>query len=135
MPKDNEQPRWQVVEKDDFGTDWHQVRYDVYAMERFNTEEEAVEAAKKYLTHINCDNALTKAEKQSGAEAFMFTSEGCFLGALDGKDWYITYPKDILKSVNGKMTTVHTKGDPIEDPKYFELEGKTQVAVRPIPGT
>lgn len=130
MPK-----KFQIVEKDDFGTDWHQVRYDVYAMERFDTEEAAIEAAKKYLTHLNCDNALTAAEKQSGAEAFMLTPDGCFLGVLDGKDWYITYPKDIIKSVKGEMTTIHTKGGPIQDAKYFELEGKTQVTVRPMPGT
>lgn len=117
---------YQVVEKDDFGTDWHQVRYDVYAMKRFDTEEEAVEAAKKYLTKVNCDNALTKAEKKSGSEAFMMMSEegkdkptGCFLGVLDGEDWY--------------MTDRH--GNPVTEISYFELEGKIQVTVRPVPGT
>ncbi len=127
--------KWQVVEKDDFGTDWHQVRYNAYAMGRFDTEEKAVKAATQYLTEVNCNNALTAAEKQSGAEAFMLTDNGCFMGVLDGKDWYITYPKDIIKSVKGEMKTIHAKGDPIEDEKYFELEGKIQVAVRTVPGT
>ena len=52
--------KWTVVEKDDFGTDWHQVRYKAYAMERFDSEEDALEAAKRYLTDVNCNNSLTK---------------------------------------------------------------------------
>ena len=127
--------KYQVVEKDDFGTDWHQVRYNAYAMERFDTKEKAIEAATRYLTDVNCNNSLTADEKKSGAEAFMLKDDGCFMGVLDGKDWYITYPKDIMKSVNGKMTLIHAKGDPIKDEKYYELEGKIQVAVRPVPGT
>jgi len=126
---------WQVVEKADFGTDWQQVRYQAYAMERFDTKAEAEEAAKKYLTYINCDNSLAAAEKQAGAEAFMMTDAGCFMGVLDGKDWFMTYPKDIVKRVDGETKTVHTKGSAVTDSKYFELEGKTEVAVREVRGT
>lgn len=126
---------WQVVEKSDFGTDWQLVRYQTYAMERFDSEAAAVKAAKQYLTSINCENALTAAEKQSGAEAFMMTDDGCFMGVLDAKDWYMCYPKDIVKRVDGEMKTVHTKGSPVMDVKYFELEGKTEVAVREVRGT
>jgi len=128
---------FQVVEKDDFGTDWHQVRYNAYAMQRFDTEEQAVEAATKYLTDVNCNNSLTAGEKKAGAEAFMLVKRAqdeagnetvtasdkdvtdCFMGVLDGKDWYLT----------------DRHGKPVTDNKYFELEGKIQVAVRPVPGT
>lgn len=126
---------FQVVEKDDFGTDWHQVRYNAYAMERFDTKEKAVEAATRYLTDVNCNNSLAAGEKMTGAEAFMMKDDGCFMGVLDGKDWYITYPKDIVKLIDGKSTVIHAKGDPVKDEKYYELEGKIQVAVRPVPGT
>ncbi len=127
--------KFQLVEKDDFGTDWHQVRYGPYATGRFDTEEDAFKAAIRYLTDVNCNNSLTAAEKKGGAEAFMLTKEGCFMGVLDGKDWYITYPKDITKQVGGIMTVVHAKDDPIQDEKWYELEGKIQVTVRPVPGT
>jgi len=110
---------WQVVEKESFGTDWHQVLYDTRAMERFNTEEEALIAAKKYLTIVNCDNALTKEEKKTGLEAFMMMKDGCFLGILDGEDWY-------LHDRHGKI---------VKDASYFELEGKSEVSVRTMPGT
>lgn len=127
--------KFQLVEKDDFGTDWHQVRYGAYATGRFDTEEKALEAAVRYLTDVNCNNSLTAAEKKGGAEAFMLTDKGCFMGVLDGEDWYITYPKDIIKNVRGEMKVIHVKGDPIQDEKWYELEGKTQVTVRSVPGT
>ncbi len=117
--------KFQVVEKDDFGTDWHQVRYDAYAMERFDTEEKAKEAATRYLTSVNCNNSLTKDEKKAGAEAFMLIKDSdgnatsCFMGVLDGEDWF--------------LTDRHKK--PITDSRYFELEGKIGVAIRPVPGT
>lgn len=116
---------WQVVEKDDFGTDWHQVRYQAYAMERFDSQEDALTAAKRYLTDVNCNNSLTKEEKRAGAEAFMIMKDandnptGCFMGVLDGEDWMLT----------------DRQGKAITDKSYFELEGKTEVAVRPVPGT
>lgn len=110
---------WQVVEKEDFGTDWHQVRYNAYALKRFDDHDEALEAASKYLTEVNCDNALTKAEKRQGFEAFMMTDKGCFLGILDGQDWYLT----------------DKKGNAVVNKSYFELEGKTEVAVRQLPGS
>lgn len=131
--------KWQVVEKEDFGTDWHQVRYEAYAMGRFDTEKEALDAAKKYLTNVNCTNALTQDEVKRAAEAFMMIKKGdkeeCFMGVLDGKDWYFTYPKDIQKMVNGKMEIIHHKGDRVGETNYYELEGKTEVAVREVRGT
>lgn len=116
--------RYQVVEKDDFGTDWHQVRYGAYAMERFDTVDKALEAATRYLTDVNCNNSLTAAEKMGGSEAFMLMKDGdkvtgCFMGVLDGKDWYLT-------DRHGKAVTKNS---------YYELEGKIEVAVRPVPGT
>ncbi|MHA2279487.1 MAG: hypothetical protein ACXAC5_01160 [Promethearchaeota archaeon] len=116
---------YQVVEKDDYGTDWAQVRYQAYAMERFDTREEAVAAAQRYLTELNCNNALTKDQKLSGAEAFMLEADaegkvtGCFMGILDGEKWYLT----------------DRQGKPITERSYFELEGKAEVAVREVPGT
>jgi len=110
--------RWQVVEKSDFGTDWQQVRYQAYAMERFDSEAAAVEAAEQYLTSINCDNSLTKEEKRSGSEAFMMTKDGCFMGVLDKERWF--------------MTDRHGKA---VERSYYELEGKTEVAVREVRGT
>ncbi len=128
--------KFQVVEKDDFGTDWAAVRYNSAAMNRYDTEEEAVEAAKKYLTELNCNNALTKDEKQAASEAFMMLDDGCFLGTLDGEEWYLTYPKDILgKTADGSKGVVHEKGDKVTEDNYFELEGKAQVMVRTLPGT
>jgi hypothetical protein len=127
---------WQVVEREDFGTDWHVVRYDVASMSRFASQEEATKAATKYLTSVNCDNSLTPHDKRNSLEAFMKTPNGIFLGVLDGKDWYLTYPKDIAgRNDQGERTTLHNKGEVIKDDKYFELEGKTQVDVRIIPGT
>lgn len=110
--------KYQIVEKADFATDWSLVRYNDRAIARFDTEEEAMKAAKAYLTDLNVNNALAAAEKRANIEAFMLTDEGCFLGVLDGKDWYMT---------DRKGATVNAK--------YFELEGKTQVAVRTVPGT
>ena len=117
--------KYQVIEKGGFGTDWELVRYDAYAMQRFDEEAEAIKAAKQYLTDVNCNNSLTKAEKMTGSEAFMIMKnaagepESCFMGNLDGEDWYLE----------------DRKKKPVTDPRYFELEGKTEVAVRPVPGT
>lgn len=129
--------KWQIVEKDDYGTDWHVVRYDAVALKRFDVEADAVEAAKKYLTSQNCDNVLTAAEKRNSLEAFMQTDDGIFLGVLDGKDWYLTYPKDIvgINKETHEREVIYTKGSAIADPKYYELEGKAEVAVRVVPGT
>ncbi len=128
--------RWQVVEKEAIGVDWSQVRYQAYALEHFNTKEKAEAAATRYLTDINCNNPLAADEKQAAAEAFMMRDDGCFLGVLDGKDWYICYPKDIVgKNSSGEYATLHKKGEKIQDRSYFQLEGKSEVTVRIVPGT
>ena len=124
--------QWQIVEKDDFGTDWALVRYDLLAVNRFDDEVKAMDIACKYLTDRNCNNALTKMEKRASVEAYMMTGEGCFLGILDNEKWFMTYPKDI-KNATGAV--IHTKNDNVTDNKWFELEGKVEVKVRPVPGT
>lgn len=124
---------YQIVEKDDFGTDWAPVRYHNASTRRFQTEEEALEIAKDYLTDRNVRNALAAAEKEEGAEAWMLLPDGIFLGVLDGKDWYMKYAKDTVDPKT-KQVVAH-KGDNIKDEKYYKLEGKTRVAVRVLPGT
>ena len=123
---------YQVVEKDDYGTDWAPARFGSRALTRFETEEEAEKEAIAYLTDRNCNNALTVDEKRNNIEAFMMTDEGCMLGILDGKSWYLTYPKDIL---DRDRTVKCAKGTNVMDKAWFELEGKTEVAVRTLPGT
>jgi len=129
--------KYQVIEKTDFGTDWAPVRYNDQALTRFDSEEAAMKEAIRYLTETNCNNVLTKTEKRHAIEAYMMNENGCFLGVLDGEDWYLTYPKDIVghNPETGQQEVLHAKGDVIKDTKWFELEGKTQVAVRPVPGT
>jgi hypothetical protein len=129
--------KYQIVEKDDYGTDWTPVRYFDAALKRFETEEAAVKVAKDYLTDRNALNALAAGEKEESAEAFMMLPEGVYLGVLDGKDWYMRYQKDhvVRNKASGKMEVVANKGDIVKDEKYYKLEGKTKVAVRPLPGT
>ena len=110
---------YQVVKKAPVG-DWEQVRYQAYALEKFEDEQTAFDVAKRYLTEVNCNNPLTKDEKMAHIDSFMMTKEGCYLGVLDGHDWY--------------MTDVKTK-IVITDTKYYRLEGKSEVAVRQVPGT
>ncbi len=127
---------YQVVEKEDYAVDWAPVRYNERALTRFETKEEAVKASIDYITDRNCNNPLTPAEKLTQFECFMQTAQGIFLGNLDGKPWYLTYPKDIVgKNAVGEVFTKHAKGEPIKDTKFFLLEGKAEVAVRILPGT
>ena len=129
--------KFQVVEKEAVGVDWSLVRYQSYALENFKTKEEAETAAIRYLTDLNCNNPLAAAEKQAASEAYMMRDDGCFLGILDGKEWYICYPKDVVgkSKTSGNVETLYKKGDKVTDTSYFELEGKTQVTVRQVPGT
>lgn len=115
---------YQIVEKDDFGTDWHAVRYDNAAIKRYATEEEALEDAKKYVHKIN-DSVLCSSDRQSGAEAFLTVKEGFFLGFKDSKKGA---PQEDWLMVDGRKNVVTNR-------KYPDLEGKTEVTVRPIPGT
>jgi len=129
---------FQVVEKDDFGTDWAPVRYNERALTRFETQEEAAKVAAEYITDRNVNNALTAAEKIANFECFMMVANqdgklGCFLGTLDGKPWYLTHPKDV---VDGVGNTKYAKGDIVASKtEDYRLEGKTEVAVRTLPGT
>lgn len=134
--------QWQVVEKEDFGTDWAPVRYHNAATKRFSTEAEAMEVAMDYVTDVNVRNALAAGEKEDAAEAYIMTKDGVFLGFMEqgGKQsaWYMKYYKDAVgKDPNDRSKTVVVakKGDNVKDAKYYKLEGKTQVAVRTLPGT
>ena len=123
--------KYQIVEKDTFATDWSLARYNENVLARFDTEEQAMKIAKEYITDRNCNNALTKDEKRANIEAYIMTESGCFLGVLDGKDWYLDYQKDFK---NRKTNVTASKGDIVKDQSYFELEGKTEVKVRAVPG-
>lgn len=109
--------KWQVMEKSDIGTDWSLVRYDDSSTKIFSNKEEAIHAAKNYITKLNCDNALTRDEKRNAAEAFMLLDGKVFLGVLDNKDWYLTD---------------HKTGKPIVDKNHYELQGKVEVDVKKI---
>ncbi|NMC62388.1 MAG: hypothetical protein GYA55_04400 [SAR324 cluster bacterium] len=126
-------PFYQIVEKDDFGTDWAPVRYHDAATRRFATEEDALKVAKEYITDLNVNNALAVSEKEESAEAWMMLPEGVFLGVLDKKDWFMRYQKDVIDPKT-KQLVAH-KGDVVKDSKYYKLQGKTCVAVRTLPGT
>lgn len=125
--------KYQVVEKEDFGTDWAPVRFNERLLQRFDTEDIAKEEARAYVTDRNCNNALTPAEKLAQFEVFMMDDNGCYLGDLDGKPWYLTYPKDIKNRNSDDL--LHRKGDVVSDKSFFLLEGKAEVSVRPLPGT
>jgi len=60
--------KYQVVEKDDIGTDWAPVRYYDRALTRFETQGAAMKAAIDYITERNCNNALASAEKLSASD-------------------------------------------------------------------
>lgn len=131
---------WQIIEKGDFGVDWAQVRFSGKQSHLIGTklesEEVAVKAAVDYITDLNCDNALTPDEKLNNLECFMVTAHGVYLGVLDGDPWYMKYPKDIVgKLEDGSTGVLHHKGETVQDKSFFLLEGKTEVAVRKIPGT
>jgi len=106
------------MEKEAFGTDWALVRYNDQSIKTFEDAEEATKAAISYLNNVNVENALTVDEKLVNVEAFMETDDGCLLGVLDGKNWYMTSPK----------------GDRLKRDCY-QLDGKTEVKVRQVPGT
>lgn len=125
--------QWQIVEKEDIGTDWHLVRYPDKYVKKFDNETEAFQSAIKYLTDINCDNALAAGEKRASIEAFMETKDGILLGMLDGELWYLTYQKETVDPKNKDVR--HAKGEKIRDRNYFELRDKSEVSVRPVPGS
>lgn len=128
--------RFQVVEKESYATDWAIVRYNDMAMMKFDTEQEAIDAARRYITERNCDNPLAADEKLKNAECFMIDDVGVYLGQLDGNTWYMKYPKDgpvDKNSADGDLK--YRKGDVVQDKTWFELEGKAEIKVRPVPGT
>jgi len=126
---------YQVVEKGSIATDWGLVRYNEKALARFENQADAIKAATEYLTDKNCNNALTADEKALHFEYYMLTEQGAFLGILDGKPWFLTYPKDIVGKKDGEVVTLHAKGEPVKDPEFQMLEDKTVVAVRVLPGS
>jgi len=126
--------RWQIVEREGVTSGWSVPRTPK-TVEQFDSEEEAIQVARDYVTEINVDNALTSGEKEASAEVFFKDAMGIYLGHLDGKPWYMKHKKDLYKDVNGKRITLNKAGDIVQDPNYFELEKKGEVAVRPVPGT
>ena len=124
-------PKYQVVERDDYGMSWAAVRYNNQSAQHYNSEAEGIKVAIDCVTDRNCNNALAREEKLNAIEAFMMRPDGVFLGVLDGKDWYLTYQKSI-KLASGATAE---KGDIVQDPKWYQLEGKTEIAVRIVPGT
>lgn len=125
---------FQVVEKENYATDWQPVRYYDKALTRFDSEEKAFQAAVDYITDRNFNNAMTKEEKMAASEVFMQTEEGFLFGVLDGQNVYLTYPKNIPNR-DDKTVIAHYKGDIVKDRKFFTLDGKAEVAVRRLPGT
>ena len=123
---------YQIVEKGGFGMDWSLVRYEADVLSRIETSEAANDIAKRYLTKRNFSNALTTDEKFRNLEAYQVTDDGMYLGVLDGKDQYLTYPKDIYARENGEMKQTHSKGDKIFDRNYFQLQSMLEVSVREV---
>lgn len=125
--------KYQVVEKDAFGTDWAPARFGDLAVMKYDTPEEANKSAKQYVTSLNVENALTADSKLEGLEAYMVDDNGVYLGFLDGKDWYMQYPKDV-PSRTDKTKIAFKKGEVVKDNMYYLLEGKREVKVREVPG-
>jgi len=126
--------KWQIVEREGVMSGW-QVPRTPETSEQFGNEEDAVKVARKYVTEVNVDNALTAGEKESSAEVFYKDATGVYLGHLDGQPWYMKHKKDLYKEIDGKRTVVHTAGEVVQDTNYYELEKKGEVAVRKVPGT
>lgn len=124
--------KYQVVEKEAFGTDWAPARFGDLAVMKYDNASEANKAARQYVTNLNVDNALTAASKLEGLEAYFLDSTGIFLGVLDGKDWYLQYPKDV-QDRNDRTKIAFRKDDFVQDKTYYILEGKREVAVREVP--
>jgi len=110
-------PKYQVMEKEGLASGWRPVLYGDRTAMQFDDEASCFDGAKRYVTDMNVNNALTAAEKREHFEGFLWTEDGALLGVLDGKDWY-------LEDRQGKT---------VKDPSYFELDGKVEVAVKEIP--
>lgn len=124
---------YQVVEKG-MGVDWSLVRYAANALDKIRSKDEASKVAKAYLTNRNFNNVLTVDEKFRNLEAFMMTEDGLLLGVLDGKDQYMTYPKDVYGRNEQKTQVIHQKGEKILDRTYYQLQSMTEVSVKEVPG-
>jgi len=124
---------WQVIEREGVSSSWSIPRSPDVVM-RFATKESAVKAAKKYVSSVNVDNALASSEKEASAEMFLVDDNGCYLGELDGSDWYMRYKKDDYDPKD-RTKVVHKIDEIVKDPTYFELDKKGEVSVREVPGT
>ena len=124
--------KWQVIEREGISSNWSVPRAP-YTIDQFDNKDVAMEAAKKYVTELNVDNALASGEKEASAEVFLVDDQGCYLGFLDGKPWYMCYKKNILSQ--DRQTVLHKCGEIVKDVNYFELDKKGEVAVREVPGT
>ena len=126
--------KWQIVEREGITSGWSVPRTPK-TVEQFDSEEKALKIAREYVTEVNVDNALAAEEKEPAAEVFLKDATGIYLGDLDGSPWYMRHKKDTYKEVDGEKVIVHKVGEVVQDPGYWELEKKGEVAVRQVPGT
>ena len=126
-------PNYQIVERDSPSADWKLAQI-LNASTRFETKDEAIEAAKDYITKTNMNNPITAGEKEKTSSLFMIDKIGCFLGNLDGADYYMKYKKD-ERNQQDRTKVLHGEGEIVKDTTYFELERKSEVSVREVPGT
>jgi hypothetical protein len=124
-------PKWEVLERESTTTPWLPVRNEK-VLSRYGTREEAMVAAKRYVTERNVDNALASSEKEASADVFLMDDEGCYLGHLDGKPWYMRQKKDVVSKID-KSKILFKKGDVIKDANYFELDRKGEICVKEVP--
>ena len=124
--------KWQIVEREGVTSNWTVPRTPE-TIDQFDQEEDAVIAAKKYVSSVNVDNALAAAEKETSAEMFLKDAQGIYLGDLDGAPWYIRYKKDEVNRKTGEV--IHKQDEIVTDENYYELDKKGEIAVRQVPGT
>lgn len=125
--------KYQIIEREGSNSVWS-VPSGHDRSRHFDTEEEAIKAAKQYVTEVNMDNALASSEKESAAELFFMDNKGAYLGTVDGEDVYMEYKRN-LSDPRDRTKTVHAQGETVKDTTYYELEHKGEVQVRVVPGT
>jgi len=107
---------FQLEEREGNNSHWSLCRASqtVQTIDRIPTEKEAVTLAKKYVSEINLENALTAEEKISSFDAYFMDKKGAFLGNLDNKDVYL---KDKDKNI-------------VKDENYYLLTNKIAVRIK-----
>lgn len=129
----NIMPKYQVIERDGAFAIWSMPRTQGTS-DHFEKQDDAVMAAKKYVTSVNVENALAEGEQEASAELYMMDDVGAFLGFVNGKSWYMRYKKD-QTDPKDRAVVLHKKDEIVKDRNYFELSSKGEVSVREVPGT